>query len=1340
YESTFEFPGIQCPTKTGYEFEGWFTAETGGLKVIGTDGKLQESVSGYTYSSKWIYAGETTLYAQFTPIPYTLTYNMDGGTLGGSTNNQTVSFDIEDTLTAKAGPTKAGYTFQNWKVTTAEGNWTQDTYNANASIGTGKHGNATLTAQWSANTYTIKYNANGGTGTTASSKHTYDVDQNLTANGFTKTGYTFAGWNTAENGSGTGYSNGQSVKNLTPTSNGIVDLYAQWNANQYTVTFDPNDGTVGTPSKTVIYDQEYGTLPTPERTGYTFAGWWTDKTNGTEITAGTTVKITAPQTLYAHWTANTYTVKFDANGGSGTMTNQTHTYGVSQNLTANGFTKTGYTFAGWNTATNGSGDGYSNGQSVKNLTPTSNGIVDLYAQWNAITYTVTFDPNGENATVNPTSNTVTYDQTYGTLPTPTRTGYTFVGWFTLANGGTQVTNQTKVTTAASHSIFAHWTANTYTIKYNANGGSGTMADSSHTYDVDKNLTANTFTRTGYTFAGWATNSDGSGTQYTDEQSVKNLTTTPNDTIDLYAKWTPNTYTIKYNANGGTGTMADSSHIYDVEQTLTANGFTKTGYTFAGWATSTNGDKVYDDKQSVKNLTATADATIDLFAKWTAKEYTVTFNVNGENATVNPTSRTVTYDDTYGTFGTLPTPTRTGYTFVGWFTLANGGTQVTDTTTVKITAPQTLYAHWKAITYTVTFDANGENATVDPTSMTVTYDQTYDTLPTPERTGYTFQGWFKEAALTHQVTEDTTVSTASDHTLYAKWQINTYTLTVKYISVKATNSTAIKVNNSPISVAAGHSTTFEAEYNTNNDITIAVVESTYHYYINVGSECTTKSGVDSITHHWTPTGNAEINVYVAQRYTITYNNNASNATDLPKTQYKVHGTAARIEPNDYARTGYQPYGWNTSTALTDQPITGSYSNEANLTLYLNWKANVATVDIKLDNPNTDYTNSGMIVALYQNGQKKHSTDETADGKAVFSAVSVGTYNIYATAHNATSATLSNPNLVNANQRITVEVTEEATGTGNATITYYTLTLAKVNGISEVTANGKNNGAVYLSGQAAAIEATPADGYSFGSWEVVTGVANAIDDDEAASTTVTVSQTTTLQAKPALVQYTLTYNFDNGDNGASDQTETVEFDVEDTLVALEKPTKTGYTFQNWKVTAAAGKWTQDTTYDENASIGTGMYGNATLTAQWKANTYTVTFDANDGTVDTTSKTVTYGQAYGTLPTPTRTGYTFKGWFKETALTNQVTEDTPVSTASDHTLYAKWTKKAINFVDQPLKEATYNTDYTDTFDVATYDDETEGTFTYSIVSAELGNATINPDANNAYNGFEIVNGTNA
>ncbi|MBR2052946.1 MAG: InlB B-repeat-containing protein, partial [Clostridia bacterium] len=283
YESTFEFPGIQCPTKTGYEFEGWFTAETGGLKVIGTDGKLQESVSGYTYSSKWIYAGETTLYAQFTPIPYTLTYNMDGGTLGGSTNNQTVSFDIEDPLTAKAGPTKAGYTFQNWKVTAAdaEGNWTQDTYNANESIGKGMYGDATLTAQWSANTITITLdNEDVTTAGSSAVYYKYNTNKYYSNQGATteiseinlpaKTGYTFGGYYSGTSGSGEQYITdaGAFTNNLYSAFTDNTTLFAKWTAKEYTVTFNANgeNATVNPTSRTVTYDDTYGTfgtLPTP---------------------------------------------------------------------------------------------------------------------------------------------------------------------------------------------------------------------------------------------------------------------------------------------------------------------------------------------------------------------------------------------------------------------------------------------------------------------------------------------------------------------------------------------------------------------------------------------------------------------------------------------------------------------------------------------------------------------------------------------------------------------------------------------------------------------------------------------------------------------------------------------------------------------------------------------------------------------------------------------------------------------------------------------------------------------------------------------------------------------
>lgn len=151
-------------------------------------------------------------------------------------------------------------------------------------------------------------------------------------------------------------------------------------------------------------------------------------------------------------------------------------------------------------------------------------------------------------------------------------------------------------------------------------------------------------------------------------------------------------------------------------------------------------------------------------------YTVTFNTNGGNA-VSPTSKTVTKGSTYGT---LPTPTRTGYTFDGWYTAASGGTKITSTTTVSITANQTLYAHWKANTYTVTFNANG--GTTPTASKSVTYAGTYGTLPTPTRTGYTFDGWFTAASGGTKITSTTTVSITADQTLYAHWTIKKYTIT------------------------------------------------------------------------------------------------------------------------------------------------------------------------------------------------------------------------------------------------------------------------------------------------------------------------------------------------------------------------------------------------------------------------------------------------------------------------------------------------------------------------------------------------------------------------------------
>ncbi|MBR5272406.1 MAG: InlB B-repeat-containing protein, partial [Clostridia bacterium] len=184
--------------------------------------------------------------------------------------------------------------------------------------------------------------------------------------------------------------------------------------------------------------------------------------------------------------------------------------------------------------------------------------------------TVTLNVNGGTATGNKPTVTATYGANMPPVDDaiPTKTGYTFDGYYdTTDTSGTRYYNQNGKSchvwdkSELAVTLYAAWKANTYKVQYNANGGSGSMSTSSHTYNTAKNLTANAFTRAGYTFAGWAT-SAGGAVAYADKASVKNLSSTAGDTINLYAVWTPITYSVKYNANGGSGSMSNSSHTYD----------------------------------------------------------------------------------------------------------------------------------------------------------------------------------------------------------------------------------------------------------------------------------------------------------------------------------------------------------------------------------------------------------------------------------------------------------------------------------------------------------------------------------------------------------------------------------------------------------------------------------------------------------------------------------------------------------------------------------------------------------------------------------------------------------
>ena len=212
----------------------------------------------------------------------------------------------------------------------------------------------------------------------------------------------------------------------------------------YTVTFNANGGATPTASKTVTYGFTYGTLPTPTRTGYTSSGWYTATSGGSQVTSSTTVSLSANQTLYARWTANTYTVTFNANGGTTPTASKSVTY-ASTYGTLPTPTRTGHSFSGWYTASSGG----SKITSSSTVSITANQT--LYAHWTASTYTVTFNPDG--GTVSPTTKSVTYGSTYGDLPTPTKSGYEFLGWY---SGNTRITSSTSVTITADQTLTAHW--------------------------------------------------------------------------------------------------------------------------------------------------------------------------------------------------------------------------------------------------------------------------------------------------------------------------------------------------------------------------------------------------------------------------------------------------------------------------------------------------------------------------------------------------------------------------------------------------------------------------------------------------------------------------------------------------------------------------------------------------------------------------------------------------------------------------------------------------------------------------------------------------------------------
>ncbi|MCH4221624.1 MAG: InlB B-repeat-containing protein, partial [Eggerthellaceae bacterium] len=759
------------PAKNGYTFSGWYTdAECSDANRWDFDTSVSQSM---------------TLYAKWIPISYSVSFDDNAPDATGTMGDQAFTFDSSQKLISNAF-SRTGYTFKNWN-TAKNGSGTA--YNDKAEVSnlsTTNGDKVKLYAQWDAHSYTVAFNANGGTGAAmANEAFTYGTAAALTTNTYTRAGYTFLGWNTDKNATTATYADKASVSDLTDVDGGTVTLYAIWKERgAVIIAYKPSDTIMGETQPTNESLQPATGVATgstaTSKTGYHFVNWTnnkdTTKTTGTVLSAAQVNAVAKATGVYetttftANFAGNAYTVAFNANGGAGAaMANEAFTYGTAATLTANTYTRAGYTFLGWDTDANATTATYADNASVSNLTATSGDTVTLYAIWKeAKNVKIAYQPNDTAmGTTQPTNESLqpATGTAKGSTATP-KTGYHFVNWTndknTTNTTGTVLTAAQVDAVAKATGIYeattftANFAGNAYTVAFDANNGTGTaMADEAFTYGTTADLTTNTYTRAGYTFIGWNTDPNATTATYADHENVGNLSDADGATVTLYAIWQEvGAVNLTYQSNDTV--MGDTQPANESLQPATgvAAGSTatpKTGYHFVNWTNDKNATKTTGTVLTAAQVDAVAKASgiyeaTTFTAHFAGNAYTVAFNVNGGSGTAMADEAF-----TYGTTADLTTNTytRAGYTFIGWNTDPNattatyadqenvGNLSATDGATV------TLYAIWQEVgavnlTYqsndTVMGDTQPANESLQPATGVAA-----GSTATP-KTGYHFVNW------------------------------------------------------------------------------------------------------------------------------------------------------------------------------------------------------------------------------------------------------------------------------------------------------------------------------------------------------------------------------------------------------------------------------------------------------------------------------------------------------------------------------------------------------------------------------------------------------------------------
>lgn len=1094
--------------------------------------------------------------------------------------------------------------------------------------------------------------------------------------------------------------------------------------------------------------------------------------------------------LIAVRAAITFTVTFDGNGGS-QIAPGTAKYETPVAEPTEAPVREGYTFAGW----------YADAACTEayDFSAPVTGDLTLYAKWDANTYTVTFDAG--KGTVSPENQTVTFDQPYSALPTPTRAGYDFVGWYL---NETLITADDTVTVAKDHTLTAAWNARgdtQYQVEYWTEGLDGTYTvgrTDNCSGQTDSVVTAAPAQILGFTY------------DQTDSRNVLSGTVTGDGSLVLKLYYTRNSYTVTY-YDGDTRIGEPETHSYGAE--LTAREYSKAGYSFVGW---------YTDKELKQPNTFTAMPAehLALYAKLEALPYTVTY-MDGK---IKLDEQTVYCGNSF-----VPlTPTKTGYTFAGWY-------MDPELTAAYTSAPMpannlTLYAKWEINTYTVTFryvDENG-NPIQEDTTQSVQYQGVADP-PSTAIDGYRFS---RAEGATQNITADTTVTLhyvsyltlldnyvsaeafdSADRTCVEQAEgyyqnlipvqreqyremgsYNTFLPAVQALA-KADLETDIAGKVPPTNdlladpeyVGDGGAvaeltqpepnvvyvdmlrpdflavnmlgipfltTLFDNEeitgiaineksvdnYTNQFDLMYAVAAATIEVpeeydgdltqYLMAQKDTLTISVLDGKRVTATVTGTTLGDVTYQTTYEIHFFNHehelridyklpdGTQAADS-KTLKLGYGDPYEVEspevtgytaeaatgtmgiadtvvtvtyvPNEYTvmldpdggtldgektltvrygeaygtlpepvKAGYQFTGWydaagsrvNASTvyaAASDTTLTAHWSVSAYTITYVvdGVTVQTATYDFGATITPYTYTKEGYTISAWSPAVPATmpaenltvSATSTVNTYTVTYQVNGETVNTVQYAYGAEiepyTYTLTGYTVGAWNETVPATMpARDLTVTADATVNTYTVTYV-------VDGNQVHEDSVPY-GTAIPAYTYSKTGYTFSGWDA------ALPETMPAQN-LTLNGTTTVNA------YTITFDSNGGSAVAS-----VTADYGTALTQPEDPTRTGYTFRGWYTDTALTKAFLFTTMPAE---------DVTLYAKWEANTYTLHFDS-DGGSSVEDRTVTYGQPYGALPTPEKQGYTFTGW--QMADGTAVNANLTVTRTEDHTVYAVWTPK--------------------------------------------------------------------